>query len=50
MNLVLSEVEETIMLVEGDEAEPTASRINVSSRTIPIKVSPLNPKISGCEA
>ena len=43
MNLVLSEVEETIMLVEGDEAEPTASRINVSSRTFSVKISPLIP-------
>lgn len=31
MNLVLSEVKETIMLVEGDETSPAPERINVSS-------------------
>ena len=29
MNLILSDVEETIMLVDGDEAAPPPARINV---------------------
>ncbi|KAI5118446.1 hypothetical protein M0805_000579 [Coniferiporia weirii] len=32
MNLILSDVEETIMLVDGDEVAPPPARINVAKR------------------
>ncbi|KAH8118765.1 hypothetical protein DFH11DRAFT_1569197 [Phellopilus nigrolimitatus] len=35
MNLILSDVEETIMLVDGDEAAPAPGRINASIYSIP---------------